>query len=96
MNFFYVLGYVFYNIIPVHRGSKYKKNADSFDLAKMNERCKGSGGYLVQLNNYREYRYLKYELSRIRNRSLVYTGITDLGSEGHFYNYNDKKSLRDV
>ncbi|GFN96775.1 C-type lectin [Plakobranchus ocellatus] len=88
-----VQGYVAYNITPVYRGSKYmvSKNAEPFDLAQMNGRCRGSGGYLLQLDSFREYIYLKSELSRIRDHSLVYTGITDLGSEGHFYNYNDKK-----
>ncbi|GFN96774.1 mannose-binding protein c [Plakobranchus ocellatus] len=86
-------GYVAYNFIPRYRGSKYmvSKNAEPFDLAKMNGRCKGSGGYLLQLDSYREYRYVKYELALLRERRLVYTGITDLGSEGRFYNYNDKK-----
>ncbi|GFN84487.1 C-type lectin [Plakobranchus ocellatus] len=88
-------GDVAYNFIPVYNASKYmvSKIPEPFDLAKMNARCKGSGGYLVQIDNYHEYSYLKYKLRKIRDRSrsLVYTGITDLGSEGRFYNYNDRK-----
>ncbi|GFN96772.1 C-type lectin 2 [Plakobranchus ocellatus] len=75
----------------VSGGSRYmiSENAEAFDLAKKNERCKSSGGYLVQI-------YLKRKLrdKGYRGRRLVYTGITDLGSEGRFYNYNDKKPAR--
>ncbi|GFO31969.1 C-type lectin [Plakobranchus ocellatus] len=54
----------------------------------MNGRCRGSGGYLLQIDNHTEYSYIIYKLRR--TSGLVYTGITDLGSEGSFYNYNDK------
>ncbi|GFO31971.1 C-type lectin [Plakobranchus ocellatus] len=72
--------------------SKYliSRKAEPFDLAKMNGRCRGSGGYLLQIDNRTEDSYVRYKLKKIRDRSLVYTGITDLGSEGRFYNYNDK------
>ncbi|GFO16359.1 C-type lectin 2 [Plakobranchus ocellatus] len=86
-------GYVVYNVSPEYKGSMYyiSRDPEPFNLAKMNMRCKGYGGYLVQIDNYREYRYLRFQAVRRRSRTLVYTGITDLGSEGRFYNFNDKK-----
>ncbi|GFO31974.1 C-type lectin 2 [Plakobranchus ocellatus] len=87
-----VQGYVAYDFLPVYRGRRYliSRNAEPFDLAKMNGRCRGSGGHLLKIDDYSEYRNLAYELSRMRDQSAIYTGITDLGIEGHFYNYNDK------
>ncbi|GFN97929.1 hypothetical protein PoB_002443500 [Plakobranchus ocellatus] len=86
-------GNIAYDFSHEFEGSRYfiSRYPEPFDLAKMNRRCKAYGGYLVQIDSFIEFRYLKFEANRRADPSLVYTGITDLGSEGRFYNYNDKK-----
>ncbi|GFO43771.1 pulmonary surfactant-associated protein a [Plakobranchus ocellatus] len=74
------------------RNRKYSvsKRHEPFNLAQMNDRCKQIGGYLVQIDDKHE----SFQVAQIAKWSggfgPYFTGITDEGSEGHFYNYNDK------
>ncbi|GFO04832.1 mannose receptor, c type 1-like 1 [Plakobranchus ocellatus] len=70
------------------------KHPEPFDIAKMNERCKGLGGYLVELNSRGEQKFLwKLIYYSGAAKEIVYTGLTDLGHEGRFYYYNSKKPM---
>ncbi|GFO01803.1 mannose-binding protein c [Plakobranchus ocellatus] len=79
-----------------YNGKKYllSNGLEVFDLAKMNARCKGSGGYLVDIDNSSEQNWLEYFVSYEAGGHVVYTGITDEGSEGHYYHYNTKKPAK--
>ncbi|GFO43781.1 collectin-11 [Plakobranchus ocellatus] len=74
------------------RNKKYSvsKRHEPFNLAQMNDRCKQLGGYLVQIDDKHE----SYNVAKFAKFAggfgPFFTGITDVGSEGHFYNYNDK------
>ncbi|GFO04835.1 C-type lectin 37da [Plakobranchus ocellatus] len=70
------------------------KHPEPFDIAKMNERCKGLGGYLVEINSRGEQRTVKILMfySGAKGK-IVYTGLTDLGQEGRFYYYHSKKPM---
>ncbi|GFO06890.1 C-type lectin domain family 4 member e [Plakobranchus ocellatus] len=60
----------------------------------MNERCKGLGGYLVEINTRAEQTFMRHLMYRSRaTKEIVYTGLTDLGQEGHFYYYHSKKPM---
>ncbi|GFO43769.1 Cd209 antigen-like protein c [Plakobranchus ocellatus] len=76
----------------VYKNHKYliSKHMEGFNLEKMNNRCKQLGGYLVQIDNKMEMSFLVRFWSAARSGGPVFTGITDEGSEGRFYNYNDK------
>ncbi|GFO00912.1 collectin-11 [Plakobranchus ocellatus] len=70
------------------------RDPERFDLATMNARCKGSGGYLLEINNYEEQAHVTvflYDSGFLYD--IVYTGHTDLGQEGKFYHYDTKKPL---
>ncbi|GFN96780.1 collectin-11 [Plakobranchus ocellatus] len=70
------------------------KEPERFDLATMNARCKGSGGYLLEINSLDEERHVILFLHDAGLVSeIVYTGHTDLGQEGKFYHYVTKKPL---
>ncbi|GFO35920.1 collectin-11 [Plakobranchus ocellatus] len=93
-------------IIPLTEGVSYTRRdvlgktylvsqtPERFDLATMNTRCKGSGGYLLEINNYKEEEKVMlflYDMDLLSE--IVYTGHTDLGQEGKFYHYDTKKPL---
>ncbi|GFO26557.1 C-type mannose receptor 2 [Plakobranchus ocellatus] len=90
-----VQGYVAYISIRPYIDSKYllSKKSEPFFLAKMNARCKGLGGHLLQLESLNEQHHLQSELLLWGYGSVTYTGITDIRSEGRFYNYHDKKPI---
>ncbi|GFO49524.1 lectin c-type domain protein [Plakobranchus ocellatus] len=60
----------------------------------MNGRCKELGGYLVQIDDREEYSNVVKTVRAVRGHKPFYTGITDEGSEGRFYNYNDKSPAK--
>ncbi|GFN96781.1 C-type lectin [Plakobranchus ocellatus] len=67
---------------------------ERFDLATMNTRCKGYGGYLLEISTYKEEEKMMLFLHDIDLLSdIVYTGHTDLGQDGKFYHYDTKKPL---
>ncbi|GFO04827.1 C-type lectin-related protein 1 [Plakobranchus ocellatus] len=77
-------------------GRKYhlSKQRYPFDIEKMNERCKSLGGYLVELNNKAEQKFVWRVIHAAEaKREIVYTGLTDLGQEGRFYHYHTKKPM---
>ncbi|GFO04826.1 collectin-11 [Plakobranchus ocellatus] len=60
----------------------------------MNERCKSYGGYLIELNDKDEEKFMQDMVFSANLLSeIVYTGLTDLGLEGHFYHYHTKKPI---
>ncbi|GFO35917.1 collectin-11 [Plakobranchus ocellatus] len=70
------------------------KKPERFDLATMNARCKGSGGYLLEINGFLEELNVIAFLGNIGlDYAIVYTGYTDLGQEGKFYHYDTKKPM---
>ncbi|GFN98211.1 collectin-11 [Plakobranchus ocellatus] len=86
-----VQGAVRYHDSEVYGNRKYSISRDrlSFNLAKMNDLCKQRGGYLLQIDDHQEYQNV-VSLVAYSGHGPFMTGITDEGSEGHFYNYNDK------
>ncbi|GFO16618.1 collectin-11 [Plakobranchus ocellatus] len=70
------------------------KDRERFDLAKMNNRCKERGGYLAQIDDHEEYTFLARYVHYLGGWGPFFTGITDEGSEGRFYYYNDKKPAK--
>ncbi|GFO22850.1 collectin-12 [Plakobranchus ocellatus] len=90
-------GYVTYKESAVTKGRKYyvSRELESFNLAKMNERCKKDlGGYLFQLDQWREQSTITHFIF-YAGRGPFFTGITDEKSEGKFYNYNDNTPAKD-
>ncbi|GFO28556.1 pulmonary surfactant-associated protein d [Plakobranchus ocellatus] len=59
----------------------------------MNDRCKQLGGYLLQTDTRMEAYVVGRYVYRL-GRGPFFTGITDEGSEGRFYTYNDKKPVK--
>ncbi|GFN89234.1 histone-lysine N-methyltransferase SETMAR [Plakobranchus ocellatus] len=71
-----------------------RKEVQPFDINKMNDICKTFNGYLLELNNKSEQAGVRKYLYRTRRFGYtVYTGFTDLGSEGKFYHINSKKPM---
>ncbi|GFN80614.1 collectin-12 [Plakobranchus ocellatus] len=64
-----------------------------FDLEKMNNKCKEMSGYLVEIDDAEELKFVT-KLA-ILTRSLVYIGTNDVEEEGKYVHYNSKKSLPD-
>ncbi|GFO27939.1 collectin-12 [Plakobranchus ocellatus] len=56
----------------------------------MNGRCKELGGYLVEIEDYSEYQFVRYLVNFVYDRGPFFIGLTDEQHEGHFLNYNDK------
>ncbi|GFN74497.1 collectin-12 [Plakobranchus ocellatus] len=80
----------------VFRDRQYSvsKYHEPFNLAKMNDRCKERGGYLLQIDDRKEQKFVARWLHYSPGVGPIYTGITDEGSEGRFYTYNDKKPAK--
>ncbi|GFO28078.1 collectin-12 [Plakobranchus ocellatus] len=57
----------------------------------MNDRCKGLGGYLVQIDDVDESQFVQFLTTAVSGRGPFFTGITDEETEGRFYTYNDRK-----
>ncbi|GFO28578.1 collectin-12 [Plakobranchus ocellatus] len=91
-----VQGYVDYDASPVYNGRRYfmKKVHEPFNLAKMNGRCKEYGGYLVQIDDKAELKFVKGFILGAGGYGPFFTGINDEESEGQFYTYNDKKPVK--
>ncbi|GFO35825.1 mannose-binding protein c [Plakobranchus ocellatus] len=90
-----VQGYVSYDY--KWRGNrKYyiSREHESFNLAKMNGRCKQLGGYLVQIDSREEHELVQHITNYVNGRGPFFTGITDEESEGRFYSYNDKRAAK--
>ncbi|GFN78975.1 pulmonary surfactant-associated protein d [Plakobranchus ocellatus] len=93
-----VQGYANYYVTPARKGRRYhvSKYHEPFNLAKMNGLCKKLGGYLVQIDDRTEFYDVSNAVSDARGHGPFYTGLTDEGSEGRFYNYNDKSPAKDL
>ncbi|GFO00184.1 collectin-12 [Plakobranchus ocellatus] len=91
-----VQGYVLYGSSSVYKGRRYfiRIEHEPFNLAKMNGRCKQYGGYLVQIDDWNELKFLKGIVAGAGGNGPFFTGITDEESEGRFYTYNDKKPAK--
>ncbi|GFO05149.1 mannose-binding protein c [Plakobranchus ocellatus] len=78
-----------YHISHPREGSKYliSKQDEIFDLAKMNGRCQDSGGSLLDFNDRKEEFHVRFFVQWSGVSDVIYTGITDLGNEGHYYSY---------
>ncbi|GFN78978.1 C-type lectin [Plakobranchus ocellatus] len=85
-----------YHSSKVLRNRKYyvSKKHEPFNLAKMNDRCKQAGGYLVQIDNKQEHSDVSLTAYKAGGLGPFFTGITDEGSEGRYYYYNDKKPAK--
>ncbi|GFN79009.1 hypothetical protein PoB_000551500 [Plakobranchus ocellatus] len=93
-----VQGYVTYKGSDVTKGKKYyvSNQWESFNLAKMNERCKKDlGGYLLQLDRLGEQATVTHFIF-YAGWGPFFTGITDEKSEGKYYHYNDNKPAKDL
>ncbi|GFO40371.1 collectin-11 [Plakobranchus ocellatus] len=88
-----VQGYANYDITAPQNGRRYyvSKDHEAFNLATMNGRCRGLNGYLVQIDTRQEFDLVWSIADEVSGVGPFFTGITDEGSEGHFYTYNDKK-----
>ncbi|GFO28566.1 collectin-11 [Plakobranchus ocellatus] len=91
-----VQGYVAYDSSPVHKGRRYFISTvrEPFNLANANGRCKKLGGYLVQIDDRDELKYVVGLMISAKGYGPFFTGITDEESEGRYYNYNDKKPAK--
>ncbi|GFN74433.1 collectin-12 [Plakobranchus ocellatus] len=84
--------------VGVFLGRKYyvSDQWESFNLAKMNERCKNDlGGYLVQIDQWREQAVVTDFIFR-SGWGPFFIGITDEKSEGKYYHYNDNTPPKDI
>ncbi|GFN85206.1 collectin-12 [Plakobranchus ocellatus] len=81
-----------YNHSRVYRNKQYyvSKRHEPFNLAKMKGRCKELGEYLVQVDDKDEHFRVADIVRSAGGFRPFDTGMTDKGSGGHFYNYNDK------
>ncbi|GFO28573.1 collectin-11 [Plakobranchus ocellatus] len=92
-----VEGYVAYASTTVaHRNKHYhvSKDKEPFNLAKMNGRCRQLGGYLAQIDDRDEFKYVWSLISAAKGSGPFFIGMTDEASEGRFYNYNDKSPAK--
>ncbi|GFN74132.1 hypothetical protein PoB_000063800 [Plakobranchus ocellatus] len=80
----------------VLNGKKYfiSKRRLPLSLAKRNARCKSIGAYLVKIDDPVEHKLLVGAVSRYKGWGPFFTGITDEGSEGRYYNFNDKSPAK--
>ncbi|GFN78997.1 collectin-12 [Plakobranchus ocellatus] len=90
-----VQGYVNYDFRKYGNRRYYvSRDHEPFNLAKMNDRCKESGGYLVIIDNEQELENLTFTVRKVSGRGPFFTGINDVTSEGRFENYNDKSPAK--
>ncbi|GFO28561.1 collectin-12 [Plakobranchus ocellatus] len=77
-------------------GKKYmiSMEHEPFNLAKMNDRCKALGGYLVQIDNKEESDFLLNLAGHISGGGPFFTGINDAKRESYFYHYNDNSEVK--
>ncbi|GFO16617.1 mannose-binding protein c [Plakobranchus ocellatus] len=80
----------------IFNGKKYYINdrREYLNLAQRNARCKEIGAYLVQIDNVEEHRFVAGFVFRVKGYGPYFTGITDEGSEGRYYNFNDKSPAK--
>ncbi|GFO37325.1 Cd209 antigen-like protein c [Plakobranchus ocellatus] len=70
------------------------KERPRFDIHRMNQLCKEYKGYLVEVDTISEQVFLRKYLRRKGYLvDIIYTGFTDLGSEGKFYHIESKKPM---
>ncbi|GFO34974.1 perlucin [Plakobranchus ocellatus] len=85
-----VQGYVTYKNRYYNSRTYYISNErERFSLTNMNIRCKNLGGYLAKIDSKDEDNFLSSFVYRAGGKGPFFTGITDLASEGRFYNYHD-------
>ena len=69
------------------------KTEANFNIASANNFCRESGGYLVELDDTDESRFVKDLVTRIGGANIFWTGGNDIDSEGTFVYYNSKKPV---
>ena len=84
-----------YDVSGVHNDRVYlaSKSVETFNLANANSFCRAMGGYLVELDDAQEYRFVFDFVSSIRGTNNFWTGGNDADREGHFVYYNSKKPV---
>ncbi|GFO30718.1 collectin-12 [Plakobranchus ocellatus] len=90
-----VQGYATYKVSSTFKGRRYfvSNQWESFNLAKMNERCKKDvGGFLVQLDHPQEQNFVSDFIYKA-GWGPFFTGVTDEKSEGKYYQYNNNKPV---
>ncbi|GFR61885.1 C-type lectin [Elysia marginata] len=84
-----------FDVSGIYQGRLYlvSKTQEAFNIARANEYCKQSGGYLVELDDTPEYQFVFNLVNKIRGANSFWTGANDIDREGHFVFYNSKKPL---
>ncbi|GFN77749.1 Cd209 antigen [Plakobranchus ocellatus] len=86
-----------YQVSPLHNGRVYtlSKKDETFNLQKMNDRCKEAGGYLVEIDDQEEQDFVTNFSTRAAGK-IIYVGANDLQKEGTFVQYNSKKVMSNI
>ncbi|GFN80607.1 mariner mos1 transposase [Plakobranchus ocellatus] len=88
---------LFYVPSAVYKNEKVytlSRRNEAFNLEKMNNYCKGMGGYLAEIDDAEELEFVASKVASI-TRNLVYIGTNDVDEEGKYVQYNSKKPLPD-
>ncbi|GFO08450.1 hypothetical protein PoB_003495500 [Plakobranchus ocellatus] len=67
------------------------KRIKSFDLIKCNDACKDMGGYLVELNDNDEYRFVFDFIASLASGNIYFTGMMDSRTNRGFIFFNTLK-----
>ncbi|RUS83908.1 hypothetical protein EGW08_008322, partial [Elysia chlorotica] len=64
-----------------------------FDLTEANEKCKERGGYLWEVDDDEELRYVSRRLNIVFYQDRFYIGANDVENEGTFVYFNSGKPI---
>ena len=84
-----------FDVSSVYEGRVYlvSKAEEVFNIARANNYCRESGGYLVELDDGQEYQFVFNLVSTIRGANSFWTGGNDIEEEGTWVYYNSKKPV---